>query len=313
MMQIGANSPPGFNLRRAVNLALNALSLAIQENPGNIVTSKGSYYDYKVTAMYSPTVSGFPDSPSQLASGPQLAQGVRGLMEPSARSIFEYGFCALKSDSLCTFGIMTYQVVRGDLGPELKKRSAPNFANSSFTTGIHYLPINETVHAKIMPRPSPSNARVPLCKRDVDPTMQRCASMDTFIAGYKIKGETKLYSSNGFFMEFQSDQNMCTTHPNGHKYWCMMTQNGLESSKPPFTMRIEADGAILFHDKNGKPNGEGVYRGPKDFQYRLTMQNDGNLVFYRGMDNNYPIWASHPGNPPYPAPVNAPCTGKFLL
>jgi hypothetical protein len=208
---------------------------------------------------------------------------------------------------------MTYQVVTGELGPEPKKRSAPIFANSSFTTGIHYLPINETVHAKVSPRPSQSLAGVPLCKRDVDPAMHRCASMDTLIAGFRIKSGTKLYSSKGFFMEFQSDQNICTTDPNGHKYWCMMVQNRVETARPPFTMTIEADGYVVFKDKNDKWNGGVSYRGTKDFQYRLTMQDDGNLVVYRGMDNSYPIWASHTGYAPYPGSVDKPCTGKFLI
>jgi hypothetical protein len=68
--------------------------------------------------------------------------------------------------------------------------------------GIHYLPKNETLYAKIIP--SESSTRVPLCKRDDNPTMTRCASMDTLIAGNEIKGGTKLYSSKGFSIEFQT-------------------------------------------------------------------------------------------------------------
>lgn len=159
---VGAASTPGLAARQAVRLALETLSRNIQENPGNVVTAEASYGEYKVTSMYAPGQSGYVDEDSTPPSGPQWAQGIYKLLEPSARWIFQRGYCALKADSDCTTGIMTYEVVKGQLPRriELKKRSAPTFANSSFTTGIHYLPINGTVHAKIMPRPRLSNARV---------------------------------------------------------------------------------------------------------------------------------------------------------
>jgi hypothetical protein len=316
---VAASSSMGYAVRQAINLALGALVRKIKESPGQVVTADDFYADYKVTALYSPSLSYLPETDSNPPSGTQLANGIYKLVEPSASWIWERGYCSLQTDSDCTTGIMSYHVV--NFKSELKKRSDPNFANSSFTTGIHYLPINETVHAKIMPRPRLSNARVSLCKRNDNPSMTRCASMDTLIAGYPMKSGNALYSSNGFKMEFQSDRNICTTDPNGHKYWCMMTQVGMSGTRPsevPFTMIIGNDARLRFEDKNRNFNYEPDFLlrgqfGHPDYQYRLTMQNDGNLVLYRGMDNTYAIWASHPGQSPYPGTVDKPCTGKFLL
>jgi hypothetical protein len=55
-----------------------------------------------------------------------------------------------------------------------------------------------------------------------------------------------------------------------------MTQN----REAPFTMNIGVNGELLFNDKNHNWNGELSYEGSRDFQYRLTKQNDGNIMLY---------------------------------
>ncbi|KAK3808179.1 MAG: hypothetical protein J3R72DRAFT_530549 [Linnemannia gamsii] len=308
--QVGAGTTPGRAVRHAINMALSTLSAKIQNTEhGEVVTADELYQGHRVTAMYAPSHS-YINEVVDPPSGTQLANGIYKLIEPSARSLYEYGYCALKNNAQCTSGIMTYHY---HVPPEnLKRNSAPSFANSSYTTGIHYLPRNDTLHAKIMPSESSRvNDAGPFCKRGDNWTMNNCAYTDTLIAGYPIKTGTRLYSDNGFYMEFQADQNICTTHRNGNKYWCMMVQN--QAGKAPFTAMIDAMGNLDFKDKNGKWNGGVSNKGPSDYQYRLRMQNDGNLVFYRGETDENPIWASHPGKAPYPAYVPTPCQRRFLI
>ena len=228
----------------------------------------------------------------------------------SARGITSGGLAILKSAAGCTVGVLSYQFTpRHD---ELRRRALDDgHNNTTFSTGIHYIPQNDTMHVKYPERLPPSNG---LCKRHDAMAMMACVASDTLLPGFALSSGGRIYSSVGHYAELQSDGNLCTTDNKGKKYWCAMTHDtkGGVGKRGPYSVKVLAGGFLWFYTKNGEVYKSLMFAGQNDSYYRLTMQNDGNLVMYRGTDNSAPVWTSQT-TALYNYKVDAPCTGRLYM
>ncbi|KAF9992943.1 hypothetical protein BGZ79_002467 [Entomortierella chlamydospora] len=243
----------------------------------------------------------------------QLGSAVYSLNPHSARTVYEYGLAFLTDAAGCVTGSVSYQAKV--VHDENKKMSVES-SSITFSTGIHYLPQNNTTHAKRLSIRSPSKGQI--CKRGDNRAMMQCVAQDTIVCGFGLTSGGRIYSSVGHYAELQDDMNICTTDNKGNKYCCAMTQERWGKAGP-YRAVMDGFGILAFTDKNN------TFRGflttinltpglqPQDYMYRLTMQNDGNLIMYRGMDNSIPLWASHTQAPFPQYTVDTPCTGRLYM
>ncbi|KAG0315433.1 hypothetical protein BGZ99_007456 [Dissophora globulifera] len=212
--------------------------------------------------------------------------GIGGFVYQSFSSI-------IKSDTGCDLG-----VIQIDYYPQdgVNKRSYPRALSSdNFTTGIHYIPWNETIPAETPLSVSLPPKNGPICKREDRRPMAQCLRHDTVVSGSMLSSGMKMFSSNGNFLEFQDDGNLCSTIL-GNKNWCLMSQHDAGTKYAPYTIEFGANGYLTFRTNVGEiyaTYGPGSSDpGKNDGMFRLTIQNDGNVVLYYGSSNKYPLWAS---------------------
>ncbi|KAF9177193.1 hypothetical protein BGZ50_009035 [Haplosporangium sp. Z 11] len=209
-----------------------------------------------------------------------LSRGINGYVYESFEAI-------IKNDEGVAMGVLQVNFYPDE---ERRLSSPKSLPAQKFTTGVHYFPWNETI-----PMEAPFNdTRNAASKIGVKP-LRRCLRHDTIVSGSKISSGSKLYSANGNFVELQSDGNLCST-AFGTKNWCMMSNHPHGEREGPFTMEIGKNGHLAFRDKTGGlyvTYGIGNYPPKDDGYFRLTMQNDANLVFYYGSSNNSPVWSSN--------------------
>jgi hypothetical protein len=142
----------------------------------------------------------------------------------------------------------------------------------------------------------PANAHGELCGKSSNPNpMIPCAGMaGTIIAGTTVAQKNNpngilLKSSTGNYLTFSGDAGaLCVEVLNEvHKYWCW---GGNNNNKGPFAFTLHTNGALcLYNSSNAFACTAG---STNDGMYRLIIQDDGNLVIYRGGGINKPIWSS---------------------
>ncbi|KAF9346697.1 hypothetical protein BGX26_001789 [Mortierella sp. AD094] len=193
----------------------------------------------------------------------------------------------------CVVGWIRYEYYRAE-NSYSKKASLSNLKNSTSINQVVLPPINGTI--PYPPRTPPRNR---LCKRDgVNSDMAICSSKDTLVAGQEIESLAILRTSIGHMLILQNDGNLCATGYDGNMYWCLMSHDergGEIGGRRPYRMFVGTDTTLYFMDRDGV-----IYKQFKlwanasnDGYYRLTFQNDGNLVMYRGTDDSYPVWHSN--------------------
>lgn len=175
------------------------------------------------------------------------------------------------------------------------KYSDPNIATGIYPVG------NGTTFPNHIPKPSNAGSRLssPLCKRAEDVRgleMLRCAGADTLLSGKSFVSGFKLFSVTGHVAYLESDGNLCLYDRDGKNYWCWnhgkVVKNG--------SLRFESNGDMCLYPK-GKPSVICMseqygpkYIGPATYDWRLTLQGDGNFVAYNG--NGKPLWDSATNN-----------------
>ncbi|KAF9437487.1 hypothetical protein BGZ76_000567 [Entomortierella beljakovae] len=115
-------------------------------------------------------------------------------------------------------------------------------------------------------------------------TMTKCRGVDTLLSGPRLRRGGDLWSTMGARLYVQDDGNLCLWHyPKGTPtlYWCW--DHGVKFSKD-VSVRVENNGLLCFWDPAlSGPFCSNNTPGTADGHYRLTLQNDGNLVMYRGV------------------------------
>jgi hypothetical protein len=141
----------------------------------------------------------------------------------------------------------------------------------------------------------PSNGFENICKKHSYNPMKMCKILPgSIIAGTTVAQKNKpdgilLKSSSGNYLTFSGDAGaLCVEVLNEvNKYWCW---GGNNKNKGPFAFTLHTNGALcLYNSSNAFACTAG---STNDGMYRLIIQDDGNLVIYRGPGINKPIWAS---------------------
>ncbi|KFH61726.1 hypothetical protein MVEG_12434 [Podila verticillata NRRL 6337] len=309
----GGGTNAGRTIRKAFNLAFAAMAQRVSQPhyPGEIIQREGRADGVLVKCLFTMPSAAWQDTIPGLPVTGQLGNAQYNLMQPSG-SVFENGLAFLTDTAGCITSVISYEAefYHENAG----KRELPEEStNTTIPTGIHYFPQNSTTHAKLPSLIPPRNG--PGCKRSDAGDMLWCMSHDTIVPGYGLTSGGRIYSGVGHYTELQGDGNLCSTDRNGKKYWCLWSHR-LEGSGP-YRAVMYRDGILNFYDNKNQIRAVSttilIGKQPDDGYYRLTLQNDGNLVLYRGVNNNEPIWASHPGAPPFPSyAVDRPCLGKFI-
>jgi hypothetical protein len=143
----------------------------------------------------------------------------------------------------------------------------------------------------------PSNGIENICKKHDYNPMKMCKVLPgSIIAGTTIAEKNKpdgilLKSSSGMIVKFENFAKLgalCVMQGPDGGGWCWGER---KDNKGPYAITLHTNGALCLY------NSVGAYActagGPKnDGMYRLIMQDDGNLVIYRGPGINQPIWNS---------------------
>ncbi|KAF9582552.1 hypothetical protein BGW38_000066 [Lunasporangiospora selenospora] len=136
------------------------------------------------------------------------------------------------------------------------------------------------------------NAVQPLavCKRSDFGEMCKCMGSDTIVSGQKLLKNKYLWAEKGIRLQAESDGNLCAYiyDPTPRNYWCM---NWRKPTTKNFWWILEDNGALCRMDEDGTGRCGGDGKSPRDKRYRATLQNDGNLVVYRGVYEKV-LWAS---------------------
>ncbi|KAF9158387.1 hypothetical protein BGX21_003374, partial [Mortierella sp. AD011] len=305
----------GRAMKKAIARAFSDLAMKISKShyQGEVIEGEGHRSMVLVTCMFHAASPLWTVKNSTVPVHGQLGSAVYSLNPPSARTVYEYGIATLTDVSGCATGWVSY---RAEIIHDENKKTSAESANITFSTGIHYLPHNSTVNVKLPSIRPPSSE--PICKRGDNRAMMQCVAQDTIVCGFGLTSGGRIYSSVGHYAELQDDMNICTTDNKGNKYWCSMTQESWGKAGP-YRAVMDGNGILAFTDKNN------TFRGflatinltpglqPQDYMYRLTMQNDGNLVMYRGTDDSIPLWASHTQAPFPQYTVDTPCTGRLYM
>ncbi|KAG0225783.1 hypothetical protein BGW42_004090 [Actinomortierella wolfii] len=129
-----------------------------------------------------------------------------------------------------------------------------------------------------------------LCKRSDSGDMARCMGPDTLISGNTLAPGRSLWSDKGARLYVESDGNLCLYYydPAPKNYWCI---NWGKPSTEKFAWALEQNGNLCRWQSDGFGNCI-IINGVKDGRFRLTLQNDGNLVLYRGAFEQT-LWASN--------------------
>ncbi|KAF9356920.1 hypothetical protein BGX26_004552 [Mortierella sp. AD094] len=155
---------------------------------------------------------------------------------------------------------------------------------SGFQKGLGH-PYNQTLYA--VPKSknrTKSDATVSLCKRSENP-MAACSGYDTLLPGDSLKMGDSLYSQYGSRLYVEKDANLCLYSVKGVNYWCL----NLPARDPKtFVHYFLGDQGTLCYGDTQSADCFG-YGGASNGLYRMTLQNDGNLVSY---DLNGKVWYS---------------------
>jgi hypothetical protein len=140
--------------------------------------------------------------------------------------------------------------------------------------------------------------------------MSACIRRGTIIAGKTLSGKMGkplLQSANGNHIAFNG-YGMLMVYvrtPKGSNYNPGLV--GEKNENGPHALTLHTNGALCFYDK--KSAYFCTAGSTNDGKYMMIMQNDGNLVIYRGRDIKHPIWASNTQRnlkASVPADCNAP-------
>ncbi|KAF9578606.1 hypothetical protein BGW38_005511, partial [Lunasporangiospora selenospora] len=177
-------------------------------------------------------------------------------------------------------------IAKGDMSDELqfvKNVTDQGHMYSGFQDGLGH-PYNQSNYAVPVTPWRPSNENY-FCKTHSLTDMIKCASHDTLLAGSKLYEGTYLTTAKGRrSLVITGDGNLClhdgikgrptVTGSQGY-YWC--ANPGMTVRRRPLYLMVEMDGTLKMYDREGGLwwyGGSGKTWG----QYRLTIQNDGNLV-----------------------------------
>ncbi|KAF8924833.1 hypothetical protein BGZ58_001389 [Dissophora ornata] len=252
---------------------------------------------------------------------PPTAGDLNALVTEYRQIIFEQGddrLCLEITDNCRRGGRLTVNVV--DFGQDLKKRAkAPKFNVTMvpYGDGMNgtFIDMTKNTKHKIPPanflniptKVGPSDSTI--CPRgDINwNPMSTCLGYpNTLISGKSISSNgspTQVTSGIGNIANF-IDGSFCTTVLAGvDRYTCW----GETSTPGPYQAHLETNGNLCLCDANGINYACTGPTGPNDGQYRMVMQDDGNLVIYRGRDFTQPIWASRTNwNPNMPKNYRLP-------
>lgn len=103
------------------------------------------------------------------------------------------------------------------------------------------------------------------------------------------------------YVTFVSSGSLCMFWK-GKTKWCGGASPG-GAANAPFKAYLETNGALCFYDRNDKNYACTASNSPNDGDYRLIMQDDGNLVIYRGKSGNQAIWSTHTSGSGYTSPT----------
>ncbi|KAF9901457.1 hypothetical protein BX616_002259 [Lobosporangium transversale] len=232
-----------------------------------------------------------------------LTDWMKSLIDTENPTLYNHGGIGLESDSGCALGTIFYDINR--IGhPDLKRMSLSdgthslhpqlksNTTKGLLTGGLPPLVRTNLTLDDLFPKFKPPPRNGPICKR-ADNAFAACKGPDTLIDGEFLRPGQSLWSDNGARLYVQDDGNLCLWYytPQPNMYWCW--NHGINWKGKEFYIHLTNTGALClvqmaegipFHCTR-EPNRANLGK------YRMTIQNDGNLVLVKGV-NEYVMWSS---------------------
>ncbi|KAF9424141.1 hypothetical protein BGZ76_003555 [Entomortierella beljakovae] len=140
---------------------------------------------------------------------------------------------------------------------------------------------NSSIHINSVPSDTCSGANLS--------GMGTCRGADTLLPGLGMAIGQGLFSQRGAQLLVQDDGDLCLWYykPTTEMYWCW--KHGVNFEGKKIKVIVSNDGRICI--KSRKEDGSDMVEmcttnepGPNDGRYRLTLQNDGNLILARGVN-----------------------------
>ncbi|KAG0249179.1 hypothetical protein BGZ95_007636, partial [Linnemannia exigua] len=190
--------------------------------------------------------------------------------------------------------------------PDVVSRAAPlpswTLNNTYVVAPFVVAPKSKFERSPLRTPPVNANAKA-LCKREaIYKPLYKCAGPSTLLPGQRMTAGESRWSNQNTEMRVENDGNLCLYYhnPNSNNYWCA----NWAKSVGDFHWQFTDDGVLCRWDSKGglcMPYDTNNF----DRNYRLTIQEDGNLVAYRGAGLGNPIWSS--GTVILRRKVSSPC------
>ncbi|KAF9425372.1 hypothetical protein BGZ76_003293, partial [Entomortierella beljakovae] len=297
--------------------------------------SSDSYYslgditeEYKTTLSYylSPTILFASYSDPDFAAGVQEMMKWANELAASGQPFKTEGILEIYNSGGCPHGTLAWEHTKTEtyyspVELNVTRTAAPfptvtpSALRNSNAEKLEY--IKNATHLFTMPQSGAPNTNsvstASLCKRSDDVPggdMYICKGADTILPSVKYYSGSSLWMQYGARMFVQSDGNLClwSYKPRTRTYWCW--NHGIVLPKDVGYIQVSGNGRLCLRRTDNDatayctPN---IYNSPNDWRYRLTLQNDGNLVLYRGVSEKV-MWASNSAVYPFTGPT--PCTGE---
>jgi hypothetical protein len=218
-------------------------------------------------------------------------------LNPKSRS---HGFSNLATNAKCppAGGLGWEYIPSNGANNGLGHKPKPLWTINNTDAVMPYEIVNKTSIETPLPRP-PVNGN-PLCKReDVYRPLYKCSSPSTLLGGTKVSEGFSLWSPMNIRMYVEKGGNLCLYYydPSPKNYWCM----NWPAPTGDYYWIFKDIGCLCRFDGTDK----GYCTPCQNGQFRLTIQNDGNLVAYNGAGLDKPIWSSN--TPIFKNKVSTPC------
>jgi hypothetical protein len=121
--------------------------------------------------------------------------------------------------------------------------------------------------------------------------------MDTLLAGLSLPQGVPLRSKNGaYYLVVQGDGNLVGYTSSDFRpenaFWSSATQG---HGVAPFQLKMQRDGNLVIYDADDRPTWASLTHGALNSgsRDRLVLQDDRNLVVYRGRDARWASGSQH--------------------
>ncbi|KFH61753.1 hypothetical protein MVEG_12413, partial [Podila verticillata NRRL 6337] len=233
-------------------------------------------------------------------------QGLARFLRNVRDAIPLHALAVITTGADCPVADLAFEYVRHEHAIPMPMHPDKRTTNSRNPRNVTILPLSGIHGTSVKPDGTTRtngkvNAGVSLCRKQIFANSRsgRCKNAATLLSGQSLRHPDALYSQIGSYLYIEKDGNLCLYSNGGTNYWCW--NHGRKPKAGPGYLKLGEYGNLCMYDKKGEVYACSNKIGKPLMDYRLLMQNDGNLVVYDG--NGTPIFATGSNIFPYNGPA----------